>query len=121
MMDPELKSLLVMLAFVVPAGVVVGVVIRKKFPESSKTYSKWCLDARWKMFSFGLVLFAALSLLMFWDDKPYLGWYFAAFGALQLWSLIAYGFKPLDDATRNAIDSSDPTKLLPIRFWKKGD
>ena len=120
-MDPELKQLLTLLAFSAPAGLVIGLVIRKKFPESTKSYAKWCRDGQWKLFALGVVLFAALAAITFWDGNPYLGWFSVTFGLFELWALIALGFKPLDDVTRDAIDSSDPTKLRPFRFWMPRD
>jgi hypothetical protein len=117
-MDADLKNLLIMISIALPIGLVLGLIVRMKFPESCKKLTKHSLNAQWKLFSFGVVLFGALAVAAFMTDKVYHGWLLVGFTCLELWCLITAGFKPLSKEMENKIDKSDPTKLSPFRFWK---
>ncbi len=56
-MSDELRTLLLTLAVAIPIGLAVGIVLRKLRPDSCKRYAKFCLDAQWKLFAFGFLLF----------------------------------------------------------------
>ncbi|MCX8266901.1 MAG: hypothetical protein OTI37_04740 [Planctomycetota bacterium] len=118
LMDEDLKNLLIIISIAAPIGLVLGLILRLKFPESCKKLTKYSLNARWKLFTFGVVLFAALAVASFMTGNVYQGWLCVGFTCLELWCLITAGFKPLSKEMENKIDQSDPTKLSPFRFWK---
>lgn len=117
-MNEELQTLLIIASVSLPVGLALGLVARKRFPESCKRYAKFCLDRKWKLFAFGAVLFGVLAALSFLNNRVYFGWFFIAFAGLDLWVLFTSGFKPLSKEMEERIDESDPTKILPFRFWK---
>ena len=117
-MNEELRILLVIVSISLPVGLALGLIARKRFPESCKKYTKFCLDGKWKLFAFGVVLFGAFATLSFLAGRIYFGWFFVAFAGLELWALLASGFKPLSKEMEERIDESDPTKLVPFRFWR---
>ncbi|WP_234047556.1 hypothetical protein, partial [Luteolibacter pohnpeiensis] len=58
-------------------------------------------------------MFAALSVMSFVTGRPYNGYLFVAFAALQAFCLMKHGFKPLSPEMESKIDASDPTKIFP--------
>lgn len=118
-MSEELRTLLVLLAVAIPIGLAVGIGLRKLRPDLCKRYAKFCLGGQWKLFAFGFLLFGFLAAMSFMTGRAYFGALFIAFSGLQLFALLTYGFKPLTPAMEERIDESDPTRLLPWRFWKR--
>lgn len=118
-MSDELRALLLILAVSVAVGLAAGIALRKLRPEWCKTYAKFSLNRQWKLFAFGTVLFAVLGVLSFAQGRPYFGAFFVTFCGLELYAILRFGFKPLPPEMEKRINDSDPTKLLPLRFWKQ--
>lgn len=117
-MTNELTTLVTIVSISVPIGLAVGMVCRKRFPAGVKRWAKYCMGARWGLFTFGALFFGGMAALSFWAGNPYFGWFFLGFAVLEIWALISSGFKPLSKELEQRIDESDPTKLLPLKFWK---
>ncbi|MBT7317832.1 MAG: hypothetical protein HN844_01285 [Planctomycetes bacterium] len=117
-MNEELRTLLILVSISLPVGLILGLISRKKFPESCKRYTKYSLDRKWPIFAFGALLFGALAVLSFLTGRVYFGWFFVAFACFELWVFFAHGFKSLSEEMEKRIDESDPTKLVPFKFWK---
>ena len=117
-MNEELRELLVILAKALPVGLILGIAMRKLFPQGSKRWAKFCLSRQWKLFAFGVVMFGVLAVSSFWIGRPFFGLFFVIFAVFELYALIKMGFKPLTKEMEERIDRSDPTKLFPLRFWK---
>jgi hypothetical protein len=115
----ELRFLLLILAVCVPVGLAIGIVLRKFKPRWCKSYAKACLNRKWWLFALGVVLFATLSVTQFLIGRTSFAVFFLLFAILELFALFAYGFKRLTPEMEKRIDESDPTKLLPFRFWKQ--
>jgi hypothetical protein len=111
-MSPELKQLLIIVAVVVPIGLLGGLFLRKRKPEWCKIYTKSCLDKKWWLFLLGLLLFSGLSAKSFLGNRPYFGWIFAAFAVLEAYALVRYGFRPLAPEIATKIDASDSTRIF---------
>jgi len=118
-MSDELRTLLLIVAVSLPAGLVVGIALRKFFPDGCKWYAKFCLNRQWKLFAFGALFFGVMGTGSFLLSRPYFGIFFMAFCLFELYGLFAYGFKTLTPEQEKQIDESDPRKLRPFRFWKK--
>jgi len=118
-MSDDLRALLLILAVAVPVGLAAGIALRKLRPEWCKRYAKFSLNRRWKLFAFGTILFAVLGVLSFAQGRPYFGACLVSFSGLELYALFRFGFKPLPPDMEKRINDSDPTKLLPLMFWKQ--
>ena len=118
-MTDELKTLFTTLAVSLPVGLLIGIVLRKFTPGGCKRYAKLCRNKQWPVFTFGAILFAVLAVGSFLKTNPYFGAFFTAFCLLELFCLFAFGFRRLTPEDENQIDESDPSKLWPVRFWKK--
>jgi len=100
-------------------GLVVGISVRKLFPDVCKQYAKRTLNKQWKLFAFGVLFFGIMGIISFLMGYLYFGVFFMLFCLFELYGVFAYGFKSLTPEQEKQIDESDPTKLWPIRFWKK--
>ena len=118
-MTDELKTLLTILAVSLPVGLVIGILLRKLAPGVCKRYAKSCRNKQWPLFTFGAILFAILAVGSFLKNSPYFGAFFTAFSLFELFCLFAFGFRRLTPEEEKQIDESDPSKLWPVRFWKK--
>ena len=118
-MTEELTWLLIILATSIPIGLLVAIVIRKTRPTWCKSYAKFCLNGKWWLFAFGIVMFLCLSIISFAQDRPYFGTFFLLFVFLESYCLLKYGFKKLTPEQVAKIDASDPTRLWPISFCKQ--
>lgn len=98
-------------------GVPVGLLLRKQFPSAGKRFAKWSLDKRWALFLFGALFQAGFSAMAFSTGKPFYGWFSIGFCLLTIWALFTYGLTPISKEQTERIDHSDPTKLIPFRFW----
>ena len=117
-MAAELCLLLIIVAISTPIGVLAGIATRKIRPNWCKSWTKYCLNGKWWIFAFGIVLFLGCSIMSFVQGHPYFGIFFALFIPLETFALIKHGFKSLTPEQETAIDASDPTRLWPVKFWK---
>jgi len=117
--NTELSLLLILLAISLPIGLLGGIVTRKLRPDWCKSYTKYCLDGKWPIYAFGIVMFLGLSITAFLVGRPYFGILFALFIPLEALALIKHGFNSLTPEMEAKIDASDPTRLWPVKFWKK--
>lgn len=118
-MSDELRALLLILAISVAVGLAGGIALRKLRPQWCKRVAKFSLNKQWKLFAFGTVLFAVLGVLSFAEGRPYFGAFFVAFSGFEIYAFFRFGFKPLLPEMEKRINDSDPTKLLPVSFWKQ--
>ncbi len=118
-MSDELRRLLLILAISLPAGLVIGIALRKLFPAWCKRYAKFCRNRQWKLFAFGVLLFGVMGIVSFLQNMPYFGVFFLIFCLFELYAFFAFGFKTLTPEQEKQIDESNPRKLRPFRFWKK--
>lgn len=117
-MNEDLIELGKIVGIAAPMGLLLGIVLRKRFPEWCKSWTKFCLDKKWKLFLFGTLLFSGLAAMSFSMGHPYFGWFFVGFTLLEFWALFAFGSKSISEDQAASIDQSDPTKLRPRKFWK---
>jgi len=120
-MTDELKVLLVIITVSLPVGLVIRVLLGKRIPGVFKHYTKLSRNKPWPILTLGAILFSALAVGSFLDNRMYFGLFFTAFCLLELYCLFAFGFKRLTPEEEKQIDESDPSKLWPFRFWKRID
>ncbi len=117
-MTEELKELLFIIVFAAPVGIIAGIIFRKMYPAKCKSYAKYTLSKQWKLFLSGSLMFLVFAIMSFWSGRVIFGTFFLIFSCLELFALLKYGVKNISPEQEAAIDSSDPTKLRPFRFWK---
>ena len=118
-MSEELITLLIILATCIPLGLLLGIALRKARPTWCKSYAKSCMNRKWWLFAFGVLMFLGLSIGSFAQGRPYFGVLFLLFVCLEAFALVMFGFKSLTPEQEAQIDASDPTRLWPISFWKQ--
>ena len=118
-MNEELITLLIIFATCIPIGLLVGFAVRKTKPTWCKSYAKFCMNRKWWLFAFVILMFLGLSIMSFSQGRRYFGIFFLLFVCLGVFELVKYGFKTLTPEQEAQIDASDPTRLWPISFWKQ--
>jgi hypothetical protein len=91
----------------------------ENFPDWCKQYAKRCLNRQWKLFALGVLFFGVTGTISFFMSYPYFGVFFLVFCLFEIYGLFTYGFKKLTPEQEKQINESDPTKLWPVKFWKK--
>lgn len=120
-MSEEFRHLLIIVAVCVPTGLALGIAIRKTRPNWCKSYARFCMNRKWWLFAFGIVMFLGASIMTFASGRRYHAALFLLFACLNVFALVRYGFKRLTPEQEAQIDASDPTKLWPISYWKRGN
>ena len=117
-MNEELKGLLIILAVSLPVGAIVGIYLRKKKPGWCKSASKHALRIKWWFYALAALMFLAMAVLMFLQDRPYHVAFFLLFVCLEVYAMIRTRFVKLTPEIEAQIDASDPTKLWPLSLSK---
>ena len=94
-MTEEMITLLIMLATCAPIGLLVGIAIRKTRPSWCKSYAKFCMNRKWWLFLFGIVLFLGAAVMSFAEGRPYFGLFFLLFVCLETFVLFKNGILSL--------------------------
>ena len=111
-MNPELMLLFAIIGISVPLGLLGGYILRKRSPNACKKWTKFCLDGKWWLFLWGVILFLGLAALSFSANKPYFGALFLLGMILEAVCLVTHGFKRLSPDLEAEIDASDPTQIF---------
>ena len=117
-MPDDLKTALIYLAVAFPLGLIFGIVIRKKRPQWCKDYAKFCLDRKWWLYLFGILIFGAAGLSCYLNGKPYLALIYLAGFVLNLYCMLRYGFRSPTEEQLQKIEQSDPTSFRPFDITK---
>lgn len=92
-MPDELRTVLMLVGISVPIGAAVGLLVRFFLPGVTDRWGRLVLQAGWKIYAFGAVMFGIWTAGCMVSNRPYFATLFAAFFLLEVVCLFLYGFK----------------------------